>query len=49
MCTHKICFLGEVRKILRGYPILSGATQSLTMLLMGIFMLYRSQKVEVFI
>ena len=44
MCTHKICFLGEVRKILRGYPILSGAMQSLTIPLMSIFMLYLSQK-----
>ena len=25
MSTHNICFCGEIRKILCGYPLLSGA------------------------
>ena len=28
MSTHNICFLGKVRKILCGYPLLSGVMAS---------------------
>ena len=28
MCTHNICYFGEIRKLLYRYPFLSGALTS---------------------
>ena len=30
MSAHNICFTGEIRKIICGYPLLSGAKQNIT-------------------
>ena len=36
MSTHNICFREEIRKIIFGYPLLSGAVDSYTIFILNL-------------